>query len=71
MYDQTDTIVTADTDRLAILWHIGDDGSFQRNDLPVPGSESVSCVNWSADGSLLAMGQFFFSATYFLIVEFS
>ena len=43
------------------VWeYIGDDGSFQRNDLPVPGSESVSCVNWSADGSLLAMGQFFF-----------
>ena len=65
MFDQTDTIVTAATDRLAILWHIGDDGSFQRNDLPVPGSESVSCVNWSADGSLLAMGEFLFQPPTF------
>ena len=56
LLNQRDLLVSAATDRKAILWLVGDDGSVQRQDLPVPGSESVSCVNWSADGSLLAMG---------------
>ena len=50
--------MTAATDRMAVLWYLGSDGSIQRNELAVPGSESVSCVHWAEDGNLLAMGNF-------------
>ncbi len=49
--------MTAATDRMAVLWYLGSDGSIQRNELTVPGSESVSCVHWSEEGNLLAMGK--------------
>ncbi len=49
--------MTAATDRMAVLWYLGSDGSIQRNELAVPGSESVSCVHWSEEGNLLAMGK--------------
>ncbi len=49
--------MTAATDRMAVLWYVGDDGPIQRNELSVPGSESVSCVHWAEDGNTLAMGE--------------
>ena len=51
--------MTAATDRMSVLWYLGsegDEGPIQRNELAVPGSESVSCVHWAEDGNLLAMG---------------
>ncbi len=44
---------------MSVLWYLGNEGveePIQRNELAVPGSESVSCVHWAEDGNLLAMG---------------
>ena len=54
-----DLFLTASSDRRCLLWNcrvMANAKSVDVTELEVPGHEAISCLDWSADGKIFALG---------------